>query len=325
MTTATTMLDPLAPCHPGRWSTGRVTVCHSDRHSVRVRVLAAWPPDARTDHFRVHRTRDALVVLHRMRPDELDDDLAGIVAGELGGMLDGPEDFRRVFTGVVRSTVDDPVTAWVVFYGNTLAALADDDGPDGSGSIAGFAPVHRRAAELVTGRRVLDLGSCFGFLALRLAGRGQWVIGSDLCPGTAGLLATVARHLGRPLSTLVCDAAAVPLADGAVDTVTAVHLLEHLTPGHGAAVLTEAMRISRRRVVVAVPFEDEPEPLYGHLRRFDVAALHRLGRGTGLPYRVDVHHGGWLVIDHPSTPDKGPERGPGSCAHPNKGPKRGCS
>lgn len=314
--TATTMLDPLAPGHPGRWSAGRVTVCHSDRHGVRVRVLAARSPDARTDHFRVHRTRDALVVLHRMRPDELDDDLAGIVAGELGGMLDGPEDFRRVFTGVVRSTVSDPVTAWSVFYGNTLAALAGDGAPNGSGSIAALAPVHRRAAELVSGQRVLDLGSCFGFLALRLVGRGHRVIGSDLCPGTTGLLATMAHRLRRPLSTLVCDAAAVPLTDGAVDTVTAVHLLEHLTPGHGAAVVREAVRVARRRVVVAVPFEDEPEPLYGHLRGFDVDALHRLGRGTGLPYRVDVHHGGWLVIDHPTAPRQGSGTGSGELCAP---------
>lgn len=295
--TATTALDPLAGGHPGRWSAGRVTVCHRDRQGVRVRVLATRPPDAHTDHFRVHRTRHALVVLHRMRPDDLDDDLAGIVAGELGDMLDGPEDFRRVFTGVVRSTIAEPLTAWAVFYGNTLAALADP--PAGDGSIASFAPVHRHAVELVSGQRVLDLGSCFGFLALRLAGRGHRVLGSDLCPGTAGLLAAVARRLGTPVPTLVCDAAAVPLADRSVDTVTAVHLLEHLTPGHGAAVLREAVRVARRRVVVAVPFEDEPEPLFGHLRRFDTATLHALGRHTGLPFQVHEHHGGWLVIDRP--------------------------
>lgn len=297
--TATTTLDPLAVGHSGRWSDGRVTVRHSDRRDVRARVLETRPPEARTDHFRVHRTGHALVVLHRMRPDELDDDLAGIVAGELGGLLDGPEDFRRVFTGVVRSTVADPLTAWAVFYGNTLAALADP--PADGGSIAAFSPVHWHAVELVAGQRVLDLGSCFGFLALRLAGRGHRVIGSDLCPGTAGLLAAVARRLGRPVSTLVCDAAAVPLADGAVDTVAAVHLLEHLTPGHGAAVLREAVRVARRRVVVAVPFEDEPEPLYGHLRRFDMDTLHALGRRTGLPFEVHEHHGGWLVIDPPPT------------------------
>lgn len=294
--TATTTLDPLADGHPGRSSDGRVTVCHSDRQGVHARVLEARPPEARTDHFRVHRTRNTLVVLHCMRPDELDDDLAGIIAGELGGLLDGPEDFRRVFNGVVRSTVADPLTAWAVFYANTLAALAD---PADGGSIAAFAPVHRHAVELVSGQRVLDLGSCFGFLALRLARRGHRVIGSDLCPGTVRLLAAVARRLGRPVPTLVCDAAAVPLADGAVDTVTAVHLLEHLTPEHGAAMLREAVRVARRRVVVAVPFEDEPEPLYGHLRRFDSDALHALGRRTGLPFEAHEHHGGWLVIDPP--------------------------
>lgn len=296
--TATTAVHPLSPGHPGRWSDGGVTVCHDHREGVRSRLVAGREPDAVTEHFRVHRGTAGLVVQHRMFPDELDDDLAGIIAAELGaaGVLESPDDFRRVFTGVVRSTISDPVTAWAVFYANTLAALTDGSARPG-GSIAGFAPVHRRALDLVLGARVLDVGSCFGFLALRMADHGLRVLASDLCQGTVGLLAAVAGRLGRALHTVVCDAGAVPLADRSVDTVTAVHLLEHLSPEHGTAVLADAVRVARRRVVVAVPFEDEPTAGYGHLRCFDLAALDALGAGTGRPYTVSEHHGGWLVLD----------------------------
>lgn len=293
---ATTSLDALAPGHPGRWSDGGVTVCHRNRHGLPVRLLARRPPDLTTARFTVHRTTGGLVVLHAMWPDELDDDLAGLLATELGPALRTPDEFRRVFTGVVRSTISDPATAWAVFYANTLAALAGPPRP--SGSIAAFAPVSARALSLVRGS-VLDLGSCFGFLALRMADRGHRVVASDLCPGTVALLAAVAARLGRRLATLVCDAAAVPLAARSVDTVTAVHLLEHLPPAHGAAVLREALRVARHRVVVAVPFEDSPEPLYGHVRCFDLAALDELGRSTGVPYEVSEHAGGWLVLDVP--------------------------
>jgi len=87
------------------------------------------------------------------------------------------------------------------------------------------------------------------------------------------------------------------LATRSADTVFAVHLLEHLPRGLDAEVLAEMLRVARRRAVVAVPFEDEPTPAWGHVRTFDLDDLHALGASTGLPYTVDEHHGGWLVID----------------------------
>jgi hypothetical protein len=62
-------------------------------------------------------------------------------------------------------------------------------------------------------------------------------------------------------------------------------------------VVGEMLRVARRRVVVAVPFEDEPNPTWGHIRTFDLTALDALGAATGHPYAVEEHHGGWLVID----------------------------
>jgi ubiquinone/menaquinone biosynthesis C-methylase UbiE len=164
-------------------------------------------------------------------------------------------------------------------------------------SLAAFAPVHDRALEEIDGRTVLDLGTCFGFLPLRLADEGFDVLASDHTVGTMTLLAAIARHTSRRVRTVVCDARAVPAASGSVDTVTAVHLLEHLPAADTAAVFDEMCRVARRRVVVAVPFEDVPDPVYGHLRRFDLADLEELGERSGLAYRVDEHHGGWLVAD----------------------------
>ena len=83
---------------------------------------------------------------------------------------------------------------------------------------------------------------------------------------------------------------------GSADTVYAVHLLEHLPVGLDTAVLAEMLRVARRRVVVAVPFEDEPNPTWGHVRTFDLAALDALGAATGHAYEVSEHHGGWLTI-----------------------------
>lgn len=93
------------------------------------------------------------------------------------------------------------------------------------------------------------------------------------------------------------DAARTQWPDGAADNVLAVHLLEHLEPDHGDRVLEEAMRLARRRLVVAVPLEDEADAIWGHVRTVSLAGLDAWGARTGLPYEVHEAHGGWLVVD----------------------------
>ena len=231
---------------------------------------------------------------HDIRPHELSNDLAGWIADDLvvPGLLD-PATFEEVFVAVVQDL--DP--AWTAFYRNTLRALASGGEPGGTN--AGMAPVHDRAAALAVGPHVVELGCCCGFLSLRLAAEGHKVTAVDLVPGTAHLLGSVSAALGTPVTTLAGNALAVPLQDTSADTVFAVHLLEHLPRGLAATVLAEMLRVTRRRAVVAVPFEDEPTPAWGHVRTFDRDDLRALGAATGLPFTVEEHHGGWLVIDIP--------------------------
>jgi SAM-dependent methyltransferase len=225
---------------------------------------------------------------HRIPPDELSNDLAGWIADDLvaPGLIPASA-FEHTFVSVVGS-------AWLPFYRNTLRELARGGAPGGTN--AGMAPVHERAAALAVGS-VVELGCCFGFLSLRLAHEGHPVTAVDLSPGAVALLASVAPDLGASLHALVGDAMAAPLADRSADTVFAVHLLEHLPPPLASRVVGEMLRVARRRVVVAVPFEDEPNPTWGHIRTFDLTALDALGAATGHPYAVEEHHGGWLVID----------------------------
>ena len=234
-------------------------------------------------------------VRHAIGLDEISNDLADWIADDLvaPGLLD-PAAFESTFVSVVCSTAAEPAAAWTAFYRNTLRELAA--GGAAGGTNAGMAPVHERAAALAVGD-VVELGCCFGFLSLRLAAAGHRVTAVDLSAGTAALLASVAPALAASLRVLAGDALAVPLADRCADTVFAVHLLEHLPPPAGAAVLAEMLRLARRRVVVAVPYEDEPNPTWGHIRTFDEAALTALGATTGRPFEVTSYHGGWLVVD----------------------------
>ncbi len=263
----------LAPHPPGTWSDGTVTVSRSAEPDGALLAVERGPG-------RVH-------LRHRLRPEHLRDSLAAHVA-EIAAPR-SVDEFERLVVGAVRSTVDAPDAAWLTYYRNSLADLE-------SGCTA-FAPVHARAEELLIGDSLLDLGSCFGFFALRAARDGRHVTASDLCSGTMDLLGRVAPGLGRPLRTLAADAASTGLPDGYADTVTALHLLEHVPPAVGRAIVAEAVRLARRRVIIAVPYETEPDARYGHVRTFTADALRELGAGSGLDFEVSEHHGGWLVLN----------------------------
>jgi hypothetical protein len=279
------MVDPFAHAPAGVFSASGVRV---RRRSHRAR--------ADRPRFRTYRNAGVLHVEHDLRPDELSDELAVLLAEELDdtGVLNGQTEFELVFTGIVRSTVDGGMPAWLRFYRNSLDLLEHGN--------AAFAPVHEHAASLVLGSRLVDLGSCFGFLPLRLAAAGMDVVATDLSVQTMNLLSRVSAPLRRPVRTIACDAASVPLPDRDADTVTAVHLLEHLTPAAAEDVIAEALRLTRRRVVIAVPFEDEPRACYGHIQRFDDTALRELAASVqrehpGVGAVVHEYHGGWLILD----------------------------
>ncbi len=305
-------IDPLSTPMDGAYSDDLVAV-RAVRHTPRPRRELHT---VRTTHFDVRTLRGRVYIDHCIPPARIDDDLAGLLSDELfgPGWLRGPDLFERVFTGIVISSDDDPLSAWERFYRNTLdrieealAAIDASPDPDGSsgsgnahGTVADYAPVYRFAESLVLPGSTLELGSCFGFLSLRLAASSPYpVTASDLNQGTCRLLAAMAQRLGVRLTVRAADAARFPAADGHADTVLLVHLLEHLDPDHGERVLREARRLARKRVVVAVPFEDQPDETYGHLRSLSTQDLQAWGEASRWRYTVHTHHGGWLVLDRP--------------------------
>lgn len=293
-------IDPLRPCADGVYRD----------EVVEVRAQGPLTPRrelhmVRTRHFDVVPGGEVLRIGHRVPSERVDDDLAGLLADELfgPGWLRGSELFERIFTGTVRSMHPEPLGGWELFYRNTLARIgervdaAGAPTSGGHGTIADYAPVYAHVAGLLAPGSVLELGCCFGFLSLRVAASGRSVTASDLSPGTIRLLGRIAPRLGLTVTTVTADAGHYPAPDRSHDTVLAVHLLEHLAPDHGARVLAEAVRLAARRVVVAVPLEEEADETWGHLRTVSLDDLTAWGRGTGLPFEVHEHHGGWLVID----------------------------
>jgi 2-polyprenyl-3-methyl-5-hydroxy-6-metoxy-1,4-benzoquinol methylase len=95
------------------------------------------------------------------------------------------------------------------------------------------------------GRSVLDLGCGVGGYSRALTDGGLEVKGLDVVPEYVER----ARSIG--VDAEVYDGERVPLAEGSVDTVILLEVLEHLD--EPARLLREARRVARRNVLVTTP------------------------------------------------------------------------
>ena len=313
------------------------------RHGMLIRSLAeGTAPLGRSDHFTVYGLAakpadadpDDIFVVHDFRPEQIDNNIGGYVADELLPLLawsrplspapdDGysygeQETFERYVGAIVRSVDGNERRAWHRFYDNTLSALdVPPSSPGGNGSadfIASFRAIYARVGELaaeVAAASILDVATCFGFLPLCLARRGngevgaaQRITGCDLNPALVALAEDYRRQRNIPgvvfvgADILANGAASKLAADGAAfDVVTAIHLLEHLTADETVRAMDNLWALTERRLVIAVPFEAVPDPRFGHRQVFDRESLLALGRHTGGSFRYFEHYGGWVVVD----------------------------
>ena len=214
---------------------------------------------------------------------------------------------------MVLTSRPDAAAAWEEFYRSSLARLAPPAplAPPASPALPGwpsgpgYSEIYRHAAGLLPGTSVADIGCGFGFLALHLAAHGTAVTACDIDPGTTRLLRRMAG-LGLPVRVVTIDPGPGRLASVSVDAVALLHVLEHVAEDAAAALIAEATRIARHRVVVAVPYETQPTRLFGHLRTVDAGQLRKLGARSGWDHRVYDHHGGWLVLDRPNRAQMAP-------------------
>ncbi|HEV2252170.1 MAG TPA: mycofactocin oligosaccharide methyltransferase MftM [Streptosporangiaceae bacterium] len=251
-----------------------------------------------TPHFHIENGRPRPRV-----PRQISNELTDHIAAELVplGLVPDASAFEQIFTQTVLAADPDPVRAWASYYGNTLRRLRRGD-RGGTDCVATFARIYAHALSLIRGVTVLDVGCCFGFLPLLAADADPRlkVIGTDLVPGSAALAGRISRARGSRARFAAADLLALPVASQAVDTVLAVHVLEHLPAEASGRALAQLRRVARRRVVIAVPLEEVPDPTFGHVQAFDLPALARVEASLDAPdwsRAVHAADGGWLVLD----------------------------
>ena len=305
-------VDSLPRAPGGRYEDRSVVVARR----TPIRLAGPERSITRTRHFALGRDDGRLVLVHDLSADDIHNGIGELLFDELfgPGWAAGADTFERLFAGLVLTSRAEPLDAWELFYRNTLQRLAENEKTTEAqpANVTVFSQIYRHCEHLISetgAASVLDVGTCFGFLALRLlagsAGPVPTVTACDVSSRATQLLDEMAARLGHRFDTLACDAARIPLADSAVDVVTVLHLLEHVDEAHGIRIVSEAMRVARRRIVIAVPLEDRPEPTYGHIRQFDLNDLRSLADlHPGWSGAVDEFHGGWLVLDRISPVER---------------------
>jgi SAM-dependent methyltransferase len=232
----------------------------------------------------------------------LDADLGDAIAADL---LNGPvadvAAFEAAFVAQVEASAATPELAWDHFYDATLRRVVRGWGRElpGTGTVATFTRIWSRAAALSRGPSVLDVGTCFGFFPLAwssMAGAPR-MLATDLSRASAALAARQARRLTAGVHVVCADGTRLPLADRAVASAHLLHVLEHVPAPVSEQLLLEALRVTDRRVVVAVPVEARPDPVFGHVQVFDLPRLAALGRRTGWHVSLVDADGAWLMLD----------------------------
>jgi len=270
-----------------------------------------------TPHFLVCRQQaapDQALILHTFNERTIDEDLAGIIGEELGSVVvTTARDFSDALHAILGSACPDrsPLERWRRYGLNTLDRLRTllDQEPKDAGTsshIPQFAAIYGRVLRHLTGKSLLDVGTSLGFLPILVAERrpGSRVMGCDLRQEVITCARDLARAArARGVRFLVRDVLEPDLHRlGAFDTVTAVHLLEHLDEEQMVTATTNLLQVAAHRLIVAVPYESRPQPHYGHALAFTPERLQRLGewcleRSGGGRFWCEEVSGGLLVVD----------------------------
>jgi SAM-dependent methyltransferase len=283
-------------------------------------LLAKSYQVSETAHFVICRqpSSNKAILMHLFRPEEANADLICYIEDELppSGIIPTGREFGATLFAVLASMYPAPrdqQAIWLRFCLNTLDCLRDQivhppqSAPAKVSYIAPFAAIYRRIFELVTGPRLLDVGCSFGFFPVLMAERDHHmdIVGSDISPDAIGFSIALAEATNvqnvtlRHIDVLSEDFPKL----GRFDTVTAIHLLEHLAEEDMPTALDHLLQVTEKRLLIAVPYEEQPQELYGHYQVFTPEKLHQWGNwcverlGGNGRFWCEELLGGLLVVE----------------------------
>jgi ubiquinone/menaquinone biosynthesis C-methylase UbiE len=270
-----------------------------------------------TPHFLVARApaNHAVTIVHRFTPQEIDNNLVDFLMQELDGLMTSEQMFGQALRGVVHSVLpDDPVEAWNLFSLNTLQRLRTwlIDAPtqdDRQSTIGASAIVYRRLLSLTVGSSLLDVGCACAFWPILAAEREPLphgrIIGVDNRRDAINLSTNLAKQVGmHDLEFVQSDVLTSEFVElGIFDTVTSIHMLEHLSEAQLPQAFEHLLKVTSHRLIIAVPYEQRATAAYGHEQVFTQEKLNYWGQrcveslGGSARYWSEEAASGLLIVE----------------------------
>jgi SAM-dependent methyltransferase len=233
------------------------------------------------------------ILVHRFALQEMNADIKQYVVYELKplGLIKQSSDFGKIFSGIIGSFFpEDAHFAWHEYGAKTLQRfllfLSTARTPtvfNFYATIGVFANWYQRVCELCVGESFLDAGCESGFLPLIIAERIPFmerVFGVDIRPDLFMVMRDIVKE--RQLKGVHFVQADLLAEDfsalGTFDTITALGVIEHFSEVEMYQVLTNLLRVTKQRLIITVPYEEEPELIYEHKQLFTRAKLETLGK-----------------------------------------------
>jgi SAM-dependent methyltransferase len=248
-----------------------------------------------TPHFLLFTRSEApsTILVHWFGPEDMHADIKHYLMYELKplGLLTQSTRFGEILSGIVGSFFPaDAASAWHGYGAKTLQRfllfLSTNRTPqvfDYYATIGTFANRYQRVCELCVGESFLDVGSESGMLPLIIAERipfMQQVLGVDIQMDMLNVATELAEEWHLPqVHFRQADILSNTFHEvGQFDTVAALHIIEHFTEAQMYHALINLLQATKHRLILAVPYEQEPETIYEHQQVFTREKLETIGQ-----------------------------------------------
>lgn len=207
------------------------------------------------------------------------------------GLLKHSQQYGEILAGIVGSFFpDDTRAAWHGYGAKTLQRfllyLSTAHTPpvfDYYVTIGVFANWYQRICEFCVGDTFLDAGCESGFLPLVIAERIPFmerVVGLDIRADMFEVASGLADELKlKNVEYVQGDLLADDFAStGQFDTVTAIGVIEHFFEEDMYRVLNNLLQVTKQRLILLMPYEQELETLYERKQLFTREKIEEVGR-----------------------------------------------
>jgi len=273
-----------------------------------------------TEHFTICQqpSTNKLILMHLFKQEEANADLICFIEDELPttNIIPSSREFGATLFAILASMYPAPrnqQAIWLNFCLNSLNSLRKQIAQPPLSEhaqvsyIGPFAAIYRRVFEIISGQSLLDVGCSFGFLPVLMSERAH-NMHISACDISADAIS---------FSTMLANATKVQnitfsqkdvlsedfLKLGTFDTVTAIHLLEHLTEEDTPTAVDHLLHVTKKRLLIAVPYEEQAQKVYGHYQVFTPEKVHLWGKwcmdvikGKGR-YWYEELMGGLLIVE----------------------------